>query len=215
MNNNDTIFKRFLLHFHFSYFYFFFFGKHFYLHPKVKVKIGKSTFIIKHFEEEARANHIFHLLPASQDARVCEEPLLGLIHLNDGTDRRRVPLQNEDHPGNDLLGSWFSAFVFRNVPGTVPERVRICGFQRKSSNLDRAPKMRESVLLNSWDSFLVTLPSISSEKCVIYSSLSLGTDVFPDWPFLGCSSCVSFVTAANFPLFLNVAIFLEEKCYEY
>ena len=83
---------------------------------------------------------------------------------------------------------WFSAFAYRNVPGTVPECVCICGFKRNSSNLDRAPKMWDSVLLNSWDSFLVSLPSISSETCVIYSSLILGTDVFRDWPLLGCSS---------------------------
>ena len=102
---------------------------------------------------------------------------------------------------------WFSRFVFRNVPGTVSECVRICWFKRNSSNLDRAPNMRDSVRLNSWDSFLVTLPSISSETSVIYSSLILGTDVFRDWPFLGCSSCVSLVTAANFRLFLNVFIF--------
>ena len=108
---------------------------------------------------------------------------------------------------------WFSTFVFRNVSGTVPECFRICGLKRNLSNLDRAAKMRDSVLLNSWDSFLVTLPSISSETCVLYSSLILGTDVFRDWPFLGCSSCVSLVTAANFRLFLNVAIFLKGKCY--
>ena len=82
--------------------------------------------------------------------------------------------------------------------GSVPENVPICGFNRNSSNLERAPKMRDAVLLNFWDSFLVTLPSISSETCVIYSSLILETDVYRDWPFLGCSSCVSLVTAANF-----------------
>ena len=106
---------------------------------------------------------------------------------------------------------WFSTFVFRNVPGTVPECVVICGFKRNSSNLERAPKMRDSVLLNSRDSFLVTLHSTSSDTCVIYSSLILGTDVCRDWPFLGCSSCVSLVTAANFRLFLNVAIFWREN----
>ena len=110
---------------------------------------------------------------------------------------------------------WFSTFVFRNVPGTVSECVCICWFERKSSNLVRAPKMGDSVLLNSWDSFLVTLPSISSETCVIYSSLILGTDVFRDWPFLGSSSCVSLVTAANFRLFLNVAIFEEKMLRRY
>ena len=109
------------------------------------------------------------------------------------------------------FGSWFSTFVFRNVPGTVPECVRICGFKRNSSNLDKAPKMRDSVLLNSWDSFLATMPSISSKTCVIYSSLILRTDVFRDWPFLGCSSCVSLVVAANFRLFLNVDIFGREN----
>ena len=71
--------------------------------------------------------------------------------------------------------------------------------------------MRDFVLLNSWDSFLATLPSISSESFVIYSSLILGTDVFRDWPFLGFSSCISLVTAANFRLFLNDAIFLGGK----
>ena len=100
----------------------------------------------------------------------------------------------------------------RNVSGTFPECVVICWFERNSSNLDRAPKMRDSVRLNSWHSFLVFLPSICSETCVIYSSLILGTDVFRDWPFLGFSSCVSLVTAANFRLFLNVAIFLKRKC---
>ena len=104
---------------------------------------------------------------------------------------------------------WFSTFVFRNVPGTVPECVRNCWFKRISSNFERVPKMRDSVLLNSWDSFSLT--AISSENGVIYSSLILGTDVFRDWPFLGCSSCVSLVTAANFRLFLNVAIFLKGK----
>ena len=108
---------------------------------------------------------------------------------------------------------WFSKFVFRNVPGTVPECLRICGFKRNSSNLDTAPKKHDSVLLNNSDSFLATLPSISSETCVIYSSLNLGTDVFRYWPFLGCSCCVSVVTPANFRLFLNVSIFLKGKCY--
>ena len=106
---------------------------------------------------------------------------------------------------------WFSTFVFRNVPGTVPECVVICWFKRNLSNLDRGPKMRDSVRLNSWDSLLVTLPSICSETCVIYSSLILGTDVFRDWPFLGFSSCVSLVTAANFRLFSTLPSFWKEN----
>ena len=48
------------------------------------------------------------------------------------------------------LGSWFSTSAFRYVPRTVPENVRICGIKRNSSNLDSAPKTRDSVPLNSW-----------------------------------------------------------------
>ena len=144
---------------------------------------------------------------------MCEETRLCLSQLNDGIDRQRVPLQDEDHHGNDPhLVPGFP----RLCSGMFPERFRSASvsiFKRNSSNLDRAPKMRDSVLLKSWDSFSVTLPSISSEACVIYSALILGTDVFREWPFLRCSSSVSIVTAAKFRLFLNVAIFLKEKCY--
>ena len=72
--------------------------------------------------------------------------------------------------------------------------------------------MRDSVLLNFWDSFLVTLPSFSSKTFLINSLLILRTDVFPDWPFLGCYSCVFNVWAANFRLFLNFVISLKGKC---
>ena len=50
-------------------------------------------------------------------------------------------------------------------------------------------------------------------SCLICSWLILGTDVFRDWPFRGCCFSVSRATAANFRLFLNVAIFLKGKCY--
>ena len=90
--------------------------------------------------------------------------------------------------------------LFRDVPGTVPECVRICGFHRKWSNLDRALKIRNSVLLNSWDSFLVTLLSISLETCFIYSSLILETDVFRDWPFPERSSSWSGIFRLRVPL---------------
>ena len=72
--------------------------------------------------------------------------------------------------------------------------------------LDRAPKMQDSVLLNFWDSFLVTLPSVSSEICAIYSSVIPGADEFCNWLFLEYS-CVFFAIAAHFRLFLNVVIF--------
>ena len=145
--------------------------------------------------------------------RFCEEPRLGLINSMTGLTEGGSHFRMKIILGTILICFWFSTFVFWNVPGTVPECVRISGFKKNSSNLDRAPKMRDYVLLNSWDSFLVTLPSISSESCVICSWLMLGTDVFRDWPFQGCSFCVSLATAANFRLFLNVAIFLKGTFY--
>ena len=55
------------------------------------------------------------------------------------------------------MGSRFSTSLFRDDPGTVPGHIRTCGLRRNSSSLDGAPKIRDSVRLNSWDSFLVTL----------------------------------------------------------
>ena len=100
--------------------------------------------------------------------------------------------------------------VFWNVPGTVPECVLSCGLKRRSSRLKRAPKMQDSDQLNSWDSFSVTLLSVSSETCVIFSSIPR-TDVFCDWPFLGYSPCVSLATAATLRPFLKVVISLKVK----
>ena len=34
-------------------------------------------------------------------SRICEEPRLGPNLLIDGSDRRRIPLHDEDHPGNN------------------------------------------------------------------------------------------------------------------
>ena len=99
----------------------------------------------------------------------------------------------------------FSTSLFWDIPGMFPWSVRTCGFKRNSSNSDRAPKMRDFVLLNSWDSFLVTLPLISSELYEMYSSVIPGTGVFCDWLLLGCS-CVSLEITASFRLFLCVAM---------
>ena len=104
-----------------------------------------------------------------------------------------------------LVGSQFPKSVLRDITGTVQEGVRACGCKRNSFNLNRTPTIRDSALLNFWDSFLVILPSISSETCVMYSSVIRGTNVFCDWLFLVCFY-VSVETAANFRFFLNVAI---------
>ena len=70
--------------------------------------------------------------------------------------------------------------------------------------------MRDSVRLNSRESFLVSLPLACSENWVMYSSAIFGLSLFCDWFFLGFSGA-SFETAANLFLFLNVAIILGEK----
>ena len=61
------------------------------------------------------------------------------------------------------VSSRFSELLFLDVPGTATEQVRNCGFRRNSSNFDRATNIRDFVLLNSFESFLVTLSSISSK----------------------------------------------------
>ena len=107
-------------------------------------------------------------------------------------------------------GSRFSVLLLLDVPGTAAEQVRTCGFRTNSSSLDKATKMRDSVRLNSWEIFLVTLPSISSENWVMYSSVNPWLNVFCEWLFLVLSG-VSLETADNFLLFLDVAIILKEK----
>ena len=122
-----------------------------------------------------------------------------LSQLNCWFDEYRSPLWDQDHSGNDrhlVPGSLV------HCSGMFPERFRRVSVSVGSREIrlnywDRAPKIRDSVLLNSWDSFLVTLPSISSEFCVMYSPVIPGTNMVCDWLFLGCS-CVSLETAANF-----------------
>ena len=89
---------------------------------------------------------------------------------------------------------WFLAFHVcspeRSQNGS--ECVRICEFKRNSSNSYRPPKMRDSVLLNSWYSFSVTLPSISSENlCDIFLNSRNGRVSWLAVPrmFLLCFSC--------------------------
>ena len=114
--------------------------------------------------------------------------------------------------GRSPVVPWFSRLLLLDVPGATTEQVRTCGFKRNSSSFDKAPKMRDYVLLNSFESFLVTLPSISSETWEIYSWVSSGSRTFGALPLLVLSG-VSLETAANFLLFLNVAIKLGEKVF--
>ena len=70
--------------------------------------------------------------------------------------------------------------------------------------------MRDSVRLISFESFLVTLPSISSDTWEMYSPVISGWSVFCDWLFYVFSG-VSLETAASFLLILNIAMILEEN----
>ena len=108
------------------------------------------------------------------------------------------------------VGSWFSDSFFLDDPGTATEQVRTCGIRRNSSSLDKAPKTHDSVRVNSLGSFLMTLPSISSETWEIYSWAIPGSSVFCDWLFFVFSG-IFVETAANCLLFLNVAMILREK----
>ena len=110
------------------------------------------------------------------------------------------------------IPSGFPVFwvVVMDVPGTPTEQVRTCGFRRNSPSLDKAPKIREPVRLNSFENFLVTRSSISSEIWEMYSWAISGSSVFCERLFLVFSG-VSLETAANFFFFLKVAIVPREN----
>ena len=93
-----------------------------------------------------------------------------------------------------------------SAPGTIPDSSRTCEFRRKPFNFVSAPSIRLSVLVISWDIFLVTVLSISTENCVRYTSLILGALVSLDKLFEGSSIWPSLLTAANFLSFPEVAI---------
>ena len=88
---------------------------------------------------------------------------------------------------------WFLVFYVsflgccRNGSGVRP----YLWIQEKIVSLESAPTMRD------------TQPSISSETCMMCSSVNPGKEVFCDWLFLGYS-CVSIETTVHFRLFLSV-----------
>ena len=93
---------------------------------------------------------------------------------------------------------WFLVFCLRN-----PEYFRNgCGLlpnlwiQKNSSNLDKLPGIRLSVLLISRDKFFVTLFAIS-DTWVIKSLLILARTVFRHWLLLSCSSWLSLLPTSG------------------
>ena len=105
---------------------------------------------------------------------------------------------------------WLILNAFLEGSGVVPECPCSNGFMRKLSRRAKAPRMRFFVLLNSFDSLFVTLPSISSETWVMWSYWDLGAFEFCAKLLLERSSQFSLFNAANFLLF-RVVIFLREK----
>ena len=100
--------------------------------------------------------------------------------------------------------------LFLDAPGRATGNIRTCGLRRNSSSLDKAPKMPDSVRLNSLERFSLTLSSISPEAWEIYSWSIRGSSVFCAW-LLFVFSSVSLETAAIFLLIFNVALIVREK----
>ena len=101
--------------------------------------------------------------------------------------------------------SWLVLNALQDASGVVLEWPWISGLMRKSSRRSNAPNMRFSVLLNSCENFLMTLPSISSEIWVMLSSCDLATFEFNATLLMRCSSYFSLFNATSFLLFLRDA----------
>ena len=76
---------------------------------------------------------------------------------------------------------------------------------KNSSILDRVLRMQLSVLLTTWNSVFVTLPLLSPEIWVRWSSWILWAVDSGAWFFLGCSLWLPHLMAANF--FFHFSIF--------
>ena len=98
-------------------------------------------------------------------ARKCRRHHLGSNLVRIGSEKPSP--QDEDLPGNDP--HWFPGFLYLGS-GMSPEWFRsdsVLAGSEETRKAWRAPKMRLSDLLNSWDNFVVTLSSISSDTWVV------------------------------------------------
>ena len=146
---------------------------------------------------------------------MCEYALLPLSYLNYQSGEKEILTSGQASIGErSPLGSRFPESLFLVVPRTATDQVQTRGFKRNSSSLDRPLKIRDPVRLKSFQSFLVTVPSISWETCEMYSWAISGWSVFCDWLFLVFSG-VSFETAASFLLFKVAKILREKFCQQW
>ena len=128
----------------------------------------------------------------------------------------RCLFQDEDHSGSRPHSFLALRYMRSWRLRSGSEWSWTSGYMRRSSRRANVPSMRSAVVLNSCDNFLVTPTSISSETWVTQSSCDLGTFKFCAKLLLGCSRQISLFNAANFLLFLRVAIstgkvFLSDK----
>ena len=141
----------------------------------------------------------------------CEDSLPPLGYLDYQSDEKTIPLRDRDRPRNDpQLGSRFSELMLLDVPGTATEQVRTCGFRRNSSSFDSAPKIRDSVLLNSFESFFSysLFDLFRNLRDIVLSQFRVNCVLCSTVPVL---SGVSLETAASFFFFLRVAMLLSEN----
>ena len=102
-----------------------------------------------------------------------------------------------------ILGAVLLTFLFSSVkiPGisrTVDGCTWTCESRRNPSNFSKMPLVSGFSFRNSYNFFLVILPSLYRETCVIYSPLYLGPFVSLDEFFLGCSFWLPLLTAFFF-----------------
>ena len=140
-----------------------------------------------------------------------DEFLPALNHLGYQGSKPRAPLRDKNRLINDP--QWVLIFLSRCC-WMFPEQLRnqneFAGWEKNSSSLDKALKIRDSVRLISSESFSVTLASISSETLDMNSWAIPGPSVFCDW-VLFVFSGDSFGISTNFFRLFNVAMILREK----
>ena len=112
--------------------------------------------------------------------RSCDVSLPALNHLSYWCDRQRTPLRDKHRLGNDP--QWVPGFLSccLDVPGTATEQVRTFWVQKKFIEFRQNTQNARLHPANSWESFLVTFLSISSETWVMYSSAIPGLSVLCD-----------------------------------
>ena len=90
----------------------------------------------------------------ANNQQYCERSPPGLTQLKCWPDEQRTPLRDGDHSWS--YSQWVSGFL-SHCSWMLPEQFRnkclLAGSEKNSSSFDKAPKIRDSVQIISWDSF--------------------------------------------------------------